>query len=895
MERNWHTLSVSEVEHELGTSLRVGLSRDEAKKRLETYGPNDLPEEELDGTFLLFLKQFQSPLIYVLFVASLIVFLMGDLADALIILCVLIFNAIIGAVQEGKAQGTLSALKKFAKSYATVLREKEEMIIPDSNVVPGEVIILQAGEKIPADARIVRSAALKIDESALTGESIPIHKEEVALKAMEIPQMERRNIVFKGTNVASGSGTAIVVATGGNTVIGKISHVVAAIDTEIPLKKDIRDLARFILWATAAISAAIFSVGVYFGRPVQEMFATVVALAVSIIPEGLPLILTLVLATGVWRMAKRNALVKKLQAVEALGQAKIIAVDKTGTITMNELIVREVFIGNKKFHIGGVGYEPQGEVRFRENVIDPANHPELLLAGKIAAFCANARAIFSEETKSWRVSGDPTEAAMGVFAEKVGFHKADLERESPLVHELPFDYKTKYHATAHLEGGNEFITVAGAPEAILKISEKIFIDGKPAALHDENKKEVMKVFHEMSARGLRVVAFGFFEKPQTKDHKTVEAELKETIFAGFYGMSDSLRPEVPEAMARAKEAGVKVVMITGDHKLTALAIAKEAGIYKEGDGILTEEELDYLSEENLAKELENVSVFARITPEHKMKIIKAYRKRGEIIAMTGDGVNDAPPLVAADLGVAMGKIGTEVAKEAADVILLDDNFGSIVSAIEEGRNMFKTIQKNILFLISTSLGEVFVIAGAVLAGLPLPVLPAQIIWLNLVTDPFMGLALAMEPKERGLLKKDFSRRGKGVIDNLMIRRFFFMAIPMTIGTFYLFRMDFEFDLAKAQTIALTALAAFQWINAWNCRSESDSVFGRGMFANKHLLWATTGAVILQAVAIYAPPFQKILHTVPITPSDWWLIGLVALSILVVEEIRKCFSVKEKQN
>ncbi len=593
----------------------------------------------------------------------------------------------------------------------------------------------------------------------------------------------------------------------------------------------------------------------------------------------------LVLATGVWRMSKRNVLVKKLHAVEALGQARVIAVDKTGTITKNEMVIQKVYVDEKFFEVGGIGYEPRGEIKRENNTIDPLNHPELLFTGKIAAFCANARVLFSEEEKTWRVAGDPTEAAMLIFAQKLGFHKDDLERESPLTSEIPFDYKFKYHATIHQTDGQKFLTVVGAPEAVLGLSQKIWHGGKSYHLPEEEKQKLESIFLSLSQEGLRVVALAESRevadttKPETIDNLT---------FVGFFGMKDALRPEVAEAMQKAVSAGIRVVMITGDHKVTAQAIAKEAGIYQDGDTILTGPDIDAFSDAKLSEKLVRTSVFARVTPEHKLRIIKAYKARGEIVAMTGDGVNDAPSLVAADLGVAMGRIGTEVAKEASDIVLLDDNFGSIVSAVEEGRSIYKTIKKVILYLFSTSWGETLTIIGALLLGFPLPLLPAQIIWLNFVTDGFLDVALAMEPKEKGLLRGNFERPKKYLIDKLMVQRMFVMAIPMMIGTLFLFKGYFENDIAKAWTISLTTLAVVQWFNAWNCRHESKSIFQINPFSNKFLVGATLIVIFLQLLVIYNPLMQKFLRTTPLELSEWFVIIPIAASIVLVEEIRKFF-------
>lgn len=841
-----------------------GLSKEEAKARLQKYGLNKLPEAKAENLAVIFLRQFQSPLIYILLAASFIVFYLGEIIDASIISIILVFNAVIGTIQEGRAQNTLLALKKFVETKATVLRDGKEIIISDFEVVSGDILIIQEGEKIAADAKIILANNLKVDESALTGESKPVHK---------ITDNDQKNLLFKGTHIVAGNGRAIVTAIGLDTVIGKIAKEIASIDTEIPLKTNIRYLSRLIIITVAGISGILFVSGLFFGNSAKEMFTTAVALAVSIIPEGLPIVMTLILATGVWRMSKHNALVKKLQAVEALGQARVIVVDKTGTITKNEMMIQNVYVDGKHFEIKGSGYEPKGEIIFNNNIIDPLNHPELLVSGKIAAFCANAHVMFSEEDKQWRISGDPTEAAMLIFAKKLGFHKDDLERESPLISEIPFDYKFKYHATVHKSDGQRLLIVVGAPEVVLSLSK----------LTKKEKQDLESIFINMSVKGLRILAFA--EKRDAPE--IIEpSEIKSLTFIGFFGIKDTLREGVREAIQKALSADIKVAMITGDHKITARAIGKEAGIYNEGDHILTGQEIDAMSDAELLEKLSKTSIFARVTPEHKLQLIQIYKAKGEIVAMTGDGVNDAPSLVAADLGVSMGKIGTEVAKEASDIILLDDNFSSIVFAIEEGRSIYKTIKKVILYLFSTSCGEVFAISGALFLGYPLPLLPAQIIWLNFVTDGFLDVALAMEPKEDGLMNGKFERPKKYLIDSLMVKRMFFMAIPMMVGTLFIFKDIYETDIMKAWTMSLTVLAVFQWFNAWNCRSENKSVFQMNLFSNKFLVAATFLIISLHMLAVYNSFMQKFLRTVPLEFSDWLIIIPVASSIILVEEIRK---------
>lgn len=887
MAQPWYSFTIEKTFEKLQSSER-GLLPSTVIDRLKQYGSNSFPEEKPPSIVKLFLSQFESPLIYILLVASAVIFYMGETSDSIIILAVLLFNSVVGVIQEGKAQNTLLALKKYVETNATVLRDGKEYIIPDREVVPGDVLILQEGERIPADGRVIISQNIKVDEASLTGESEPVYKRSDVLENQELPTAEQRNMVFRGTNIVSGNGQAVAVATGLSTVIGGIAKEIATIDTEIPLKANIRYLSRAIIVAVAGISIVLFVAGITIGHTASEMFKIVVSLSVSIIPEGLPIVMTLVLATGVWRMSKRNALVKKLQAVEALGQAQVIAVDKTGTITKNELVIRKIWLNDKIYEVKGIGYEPKGQIEFENKPIEISFYNGLLFMGRISSLVADARLLYREEEKDWRISGDPTDAAMLVLGEKMGFHKDDLLHESPQISEIPFDYKLKYHASLNQVDDNPLVIVAGAPEEVLALCTGIMRDEKNYPLSSKEREELEKNFVSMSEEGLRVIAVAV-RHDETEELKT--DSIHSLVFVGFLGMQDSLRPEVFEAMSRAREAGIKVVMITGDHKITARAIGKQAGIYRDGDTILTGSEIEKMFEPELVEKLSSTTIFARVTPEHKMQIINAYKKRGEIVAMTGDGVNDAPSLVAADLGVSMGKIGTEVAKEASDIVLLDDNFGSIISAIEEGRSIYKTIKKVILYLFSTSAGEVLVISVALFAGYPLPLLASQIIWLNFVTDGFLTVALAMEPKEEGLLSGKFEHPKKYLVDSLMLQRMVVMALPMMLGTLLIFGKYYETDMAKALTMSLTVLAVFQWFNAWNCRFENKSVFKMNWFSNIYLVGATVIVILLQIVAVYLPFLQKILHTVPLEFSEWALVVLVATTIILAEEIRKLFHAK----
>ncbi len=879
---SYYNKELDEVFQELNTGEH-GLEKGGAKNRLLKYGFNKLPEAKADNLAVIFFRQFQSPLIFILLLATVVVFLTGENIDGFVILFVLFFNAVVGTIQEGKAQNIFAALKNFIKTNASVIRDNEEYIVSDEEIVPGDIIVLREGEKIPSDARLLYSESLQVDESALTGESNPKFKLVNSIKEENVPISDQRNMVFKGTAIVSGNGKAIVVATGIDTVIGGIAKKISAIDEELPLKKDIRHLSHFIIATVFAIGLVLFGIGIAYGHPIKEVFTTIVAISVSIIPEGLPIVVTLVLATGVWRMGKHNVLVKRLQAVEALGQTDVIAVDKTGTVTKNELVVKEIYVDEKIFLVKGIGYEAKGEIELNGKVIEPLNHPELLVAGKIGALCSSAHLAFDNNLGVWKISGDPTEGATLVMAKKIGYRKSDLEKEFIKVEEKPFDYKLKYHATLYNEKGKHLLMIVGAPEEILDISAKVWSHSKTHILTDERREKLKDVFVKMSERGLRVVALGM--KKMEKDSRIPE-KLSELEFVGFLGIEDSPRIEVREAVDKVESADIRLVMITGDHKITARAIAKEVGIWRSGDVILEGKEVDKMTEQELAEHLENVSVFSRVTPLHKLKIINAYKLAGKTIAMTGDGVNDALSLTSADVGVAMGKIGTEVAKEASDIILLDDNFGSIVSGVEEGKNIYKTIKRVILYLFSTSLGEVMTIIGAILLGFPLPILAAQILWLNLVTDGFLDVALAMEPKGDNLLGNKSSKNKSGFVDKLMVLRMFTMALPMAVGTLYLFSQNYQADLQKAWTISLTTLAVFQWFNAWNCRSQIKSIFSTNPFSNKFLVGATGIVIGLQLLAVYNPFFQKVLRTVSLDGKDWLIIITVAFSIIVVEEFRK---------
>ncbi len=833
-----------------------GLSEASAKEALGRIGYNSLRSAKPPSLLRIFVNQFRSPLIYLLLGAGVFILALQEYIDAFLVFIVLIFNAIIGTFQEGKAQNTLLALKKFTKTNATVIRDGVEKIIDDSLIVPGDLVILREGEKVPADLQILQSTNLKIDESALTGESVPVHKNPIATSDQ----------AYKGTVVVAGFGIGLVLKTGMDTKIGQISAEIVDVNVDLPIKKELNKISKIIIITSGILSLFIVLLGLIEGYSLELMVRTVISLGVSVIPEGLPVVLTLVLALGVWRMGKKNALIKKLQAVEVLGQASVIVVDKTGTITKNELCVTSLFLPSEFIRVSGTGYSPDGRLGYQKT------SQKTILTSAIVAYASATAKVYRDSQGNYLVSGDPTEAALGIYAEKASRQLGiDLEEEVQIIEDRPFDYQEKYHAVLVRQRSTHLLCVSGAPEKIIELSK----------LSQKDKQKYHQAVENLSSRGLRVVAFGF-----KNNQKTLPAKITELTFGGFFGIQDNLQIGVRESVGKVKSAGIRVVMATGDHLATALSIARDAGIYTEGDKYITGRELQALSDEEFKKVIQTISVFARVTPEDKIRVINTLKSLGEIVAMTGDGVNDAPSLTAANLGIAMGKIGTEVAKEASSIILLDDNFASIVSAIEEGRIIFQKIKNIILYLFSTSAGEVLVIMGAMILGLGIPLKPSQIIWMNFVTDVFIVIALAFETRERSLLTRKWSVSQHKMLDSTMLMRILVMGIVIMIGSLILYREFYITDPVKASTIALTVLAVFQWVNAFNVRSETSSAFRSSLSSLKYLIGAIVFVSILQAFVIYNPVLQKVFGTTALNTKDILIIILMSFSVIIIEELRK---------
>jgi P-type Ca2+ transporter type 2C len=883
MNKEWYREDTKKIADLFNVSLERGLTDSRVTESRRKFGSNILSKENPKSILEIFISQFKSPLIYVLLVASCIVLILGDFLEASVILVIVFLNSLMGTIQEGKAQNTLLALSKLIKSYVLVIRNGQQHKIPDYEIVPGDILILKDGESVGADARIFESNSLTVNESSLTGESTMVSKIAEPILAAGLSNSDQVNMIFRGTYVVAGAGKAIVVRTGIKTVVGSIAEKLSGLHMDVPLKKNIHNLSKVIVYFVLLTGIFTFFFGIYSGYGLLDLFTTIVAISVSAIPEGLPVIVTLVLTTGVWRMSKQNVLVKKLQAVEALGQAKVIALDKTGTITKNQMAVERIFINNEFINVTGSGYEPEGVLISGHKKVSVNEVKGLETFLYASALTATAEVI-PNSSGDWVLHyGDPTEAALLVLAKKFGYDKTEISRKFKKFFEIPFDMRNKFHAVIHEIKGKTIFLTAGGPEVILAHSKNIVINGRARKITKEDIEKIHSAINELATSGYRVLAIATSSKVKAD---TRSQHLPELNFIGFVGISDAIRPEVADSVKSVRSAGIKVLMITGDHVDTATAIAKKIGIFNIGDKVLSGSEMNEISDADLPQKIEGITVFARVTPNDKLRVIEAYKRRGETIAMTGDGVNDALSLVAADIGVAMGKIGTEVAREASDIILLDDKFGNIVAAAEEGRNILLTIKKAVLFLLSTNVTGPLLVVFALLLKIPIPFTPIQIIWLNLVTDTFLVAAMAFDPKENNLLKENFVKPSKYIVDKIMSIRIFLIASVMIFVTLWLFNQYLEVGITKALTVSLTLLTVFHLYNIFNVRSEKDSVFAGKKNSNKYMTVGILGVLILHIFAIYNPFMQSILNTTGLNILDWIIILAAGSLIVAVEEVRK---------
>ncbi|MGE3974685.1 MAG: cation-translocating P-type ATPase [Bdellovibrionales bacterium] len=887
----WHSSQVTEVIEELDSNPLTGLSQNEAKDRLMRFGRNTLPEPKKRSLISIFLHQFLSPLIYLLLVASGIAFFIGEARDAIVIQVVVFLNAVIGAFQEGRAEQSLAALRKLSKLKAHLIRGGREQVIEASEVVPGDLLVLSSGDAVAADARLVEVSSLTVAEAALTGESLPVAK-SIAFVDEKTVLADRHNMIYAGTHITAGRGLAVVTATGVRNEIGKIASLATStVPSKTQLELRIKQFGSYLVVAALIVFGLVIAIGLWRGIPFSQIFMIAISQMVSLVPEGLPVAMTIALAVGVQRMARRGTIVRRLAAVETLGSTTIICSDKTGTLTRNEMAVTAIYLPSNKREITatGVGYAPEGY--FIENGYKLTSQPDETLQKLFAAsvLCNDAHLLGPDASSSqWRIIGDPTEGALLTMAAKGGVDPISLRREFQRKAELPFNSDTKMMATQHDVNKKSVVFIKGAPETLLRYCGSVFHEGRIENFDETTLAEVKKTSEKMANSALRLLAIGFVENAFIDGSKGFEPFTGKVTLIGLIGELDPPRIEVADSISECKTAGIKPVMVTGDHKATGLAIARALGISRDDDLAIDGQELDLLSDADLAEKINRISVFARVHPSQKLRIVEAYQKRGEVVAMTGDGVNDAPALVRADVGVAMGITGTEVAKEAAKIVITDDNFSTIVTAIAEGRLVYQNIKKLILFLFVTSIDEVILLFLALILGYPPPLAAVQILWINLVAEGTLTINLIMEPPEGDEMKRAPIPVTQPLLDRALLSRIPLMVIATVISTFgwFAYRISMGASSDTVQSETFTLLVVCQWFNVLNCRSATHSALTWDILKNPWLLGGLIISNLLQITVIYWPPLNRFFHTVPIDTAQFFAIGAVASLVLWVEELRK---------
>jgi Ca2+-transporting ATPase len=891
----WHSKESEQVLNELKVDQQ-GLSSEEVKRRLDEFGYNELKEKKRVTPLQIFLRQFKDVFVLMLIAATVISFLIGETVDAVTIAVIVILNSVVGFVQEYRSEKAMEAMKKLTAPKAHVIRDGNETMVNAREIVPGDIVLLEAGDRVPADGRLIETVDLKADEAVLTGESTDVTKGVSAVKE-DTPIADRKNSVFMATHMTYGRGKAVITATGMKTEFGKIAELVQTMETEeSPLKQKLERFAKKLGIVIVALTAVIFALELYeifilgvvepggIISSVLDAFEISIALAVSAVPEGLPAIVTVSLALGARELAKRNAILRKLTSAETLGATTVICSDKTGTLTKGEMTVRKIHVNGKMFDVTGAGYEPKGEFLVDGNPVSPQKNPELELL--LRANTLNANAHYDGK----RVIGDTTEGALIVAAAKAGIAKKDAEEMYPRVHEVPFTSERKRMTTVHKTPEGKLVAyVKGAPEMILERSTRILKDEKVKKLTVEEKEEILAINEQMAKDALRVLGVAYKNVPADAVEKFDEEDYEsDLVFLGLSGMIDPPRPEAKEANARCRQAGIKTVMITGDHKLTAVAIAKELGMLH-SDKVLIGMELDDLNDAEFEKVVEEVSVYARVSPEHKLRIVKALKSKGEIVAMTGDGVNDAPALKQADIGVAMGITGTDVTREAADIVLADDNFATIVNAVEGGRAIYDNIRKFSFFLLRSNFDELLVIGSFALLGLELPLTAGMILWINLVTDGGPALALTMDPPEGDLMKRPPRDPKEGILHG-RIASILVTFVTQFIGTGLVFAVSYYVlhrPIEEARAMAFVQATLQELVIVWNCRSEKHNAFKVGFTSNKYLLVAVLVSAILTVIVPYIPvgPNMSLFGTAPLTLVDWLVILPFSFSgFLILPEI-----------
>ena len=886
-----HTLSEENLFQQLSSDPK-GLAEEDAAKRLEEQGRNELGGQEGESFFSHVVKQFMNPLIYLLIIAALVSLAAGKQIDSLIIGLVILLNTGLGVMQQWRAEKALAALKGLSAPNARVLRNGKVRKVEAATVVLGDVLVLERGERISADARVLSASELKVDESALTGESEPVAKSRGSVEP-GTPLADRRNMVFMSTLVTGGKGRALVTATGMSTAMGDIAGEVQETEREqTPLQRRLGKLSVAIGLLALVLAAALFVLGLIKDYAFSEMLLYSVAVAVSAIPEGLPAVISLTLALGVRRMADRNAIIRRLPAVETLGSTTVICSDKTGTITENQMTVVKIRAGDRLYEVSGEGYAPEGEIREVEGEkagVDGAL--EMLLQ---IGCLANEAELVNEDGR-WSVKGSPTEGALLVACGKGGQSREQLTRDHPRKGEIPFSSEQMYMAAAHeFPEGRTLLFVKGAPERILEFCTRAMRDYEVVEIDKEVREQLEVANHDLAAEELRVVAGAWKElEPSAKEVTREDAEAGLTL-AGMWGLVDPPRAEAVKSIDNAHRAGIRVAMLTGDHASTARAIGTKVGIAEQQEWVLTGHSIDRMEEEEFKSQVLRTNVFARVSPSHKLRIMKALQEKGEIVAMTGDGVNDAPALKSASIGIAMGRTGTEVAREAADMILTDDNFATIVAAVEEGRVIFNNLRRVVFFLLTTNIGEVLTLVAALVLGLPLPVTAVMILWINLLTDGVSTIPLGVEPKHRDVLDRPPRSPDEGILDKATIRRIALLAPVMAAGVILVYSLYLDNGHEYARTMAFTTLAAFQWFQALNARSSTKSILEVGLLSNRWLVLGLSVAILLQLGTVYLDIGQTIFGTVSLDAKDWGLALLASSSILIWDELLKLLGVHGKR-
>ncbi|MGR5589532.1 cation-translocating P-type ATPase [Peptoniphilus grossensis] len=891
MEKNWYNQSPDQVLKNLSTTKERGLSEEEAKKRLEEYGENALEAEKKKSFGEKLKEQFFDPMIIILIAAALVSIFVGEGLDAGIIIAIVIVNAFLSIYQEGKAEEAIAALQKMSSPKAKVIRDGDHEEVDSNKLVPGDIILLETGDIVPADLRLIESSNLKIDESSLTGESVAVEKhfDQVYEGKMEIG--DRENLAYSSTIVTYGRGMGVVIETGHKTEIGKIATSIATVgDEQTPLQRKLAKLSKTLGILVIVICAVVMGVGLLYKHDPLDMFMTAISLAVAAVPEGLPAIVTIVLSIGMGKMAEKNAIVKKLLAVETLGTTTVICSDKTGTLTQNEMTVVKVFTDGQVYHVSGTGYSPEGDVRKKDEIVTIEEDENLKILSSIAALTNDAKLKVKDGDAS--ITGDPTEGALLTFAEKAGNGLDNLYKNFDRLEEIPFDSDRKMMTTFHDKIFDEIASFTkGAPDVVLDRCEKVLIDGKEVDLDEKLRKEILEKNSEFARSALRCLGYAYRKHSDMPSEITSESIEKDMVFVGLTGMIDPSRPEAKEAIKECKSAGIRPIMITGDYLETGLAIAKDLGIAECDDQAIMGRELNEMSEAELREIVKEKSVYTRVSPENKVQIVTALKQNGHITAMTGDGVNDAPAIKKADIGIAMGITGTDVAKNTAEVILTDDNFATIVNAVEEGRIIYSNIKKFVAYLLSCNLGEVLIVLISILMNLPVPLIPIQLLWLNLVTDSFPALALGVERGEADIMNEPPRDPDEPILDTEIKITVAIQSIAITVATLLAYLVGLKWygqaeGLHHARTMAFSTLIICELLRSYTARSIDKTVFEIGVFTNKKLVLATLFSFMLMLVVIYVPVLNDAFGLMDLGPREIAVVLGSSVIPLVAGEIQK---------